>query len=84
MIDISTLDETNEAVFNAIYYKEILVVTGDMVETIIVTYSPKYKAYQWKIRNEKIERAEKIIFSLDRKRRGKNQKFNNKYTCNQI
>ncbi len=73
MIDISTLDETNDAVFNAIYYKEIPVVTGDMDETIIVTYSPKYKAYQRKIRNKQIERAEKIISSPDRKRKGKNQ-----------
>ena len=44
-----------------------------MDETIIVTYSPKYKAYQRKLRARQIERAQKIIASSDRKRKGKNQ-----------
>ena len=39
-IDIRTLDETDEEVFNSIYYKEVPVVTGDLDETLIVTYSP--------------------------------------------
>ena len=72
-IDLRTLDETDEEVFNTVYYKEIPVVTGSMDETIIVTYSPKYKAYQRKIRARQIERALKIIASPDRKRKGKNQ-----------
>ena len=72
-IDLRTLDETDEEVFNTVYYKEIPVVTGSMDETIIVTYSPKYKAYQRKIRARQIERAQKIIVSSDRKRKGKNQ-----------
>ena len=49
-IDIRTLDETDDEVFNSIYYKEVPVVTGDLDETLIVTYSPKYKAYQQRIR----------------------------------
>ena len=49
-IDLTALDETDENVFNTIYYKEIPLVTGDMDETLIVTYSHKYKAYQQKIR----------------------------------
>lgn len=72
-IDLRTLDETDEDVYNAIYYKEVPVVTGNMDETLIVTYSPKYKAYQRKIRAHQIERAEKIIMSPGRKRKGKNQ-----------
>ena len=32
-----------------------------MDETIIVTYSPKYKAYQQKIRGRQIERALKMM-----------------------
>lgn len=72
-IDLRTLDETDEEVYNAVYYKEIPVVTGSMDETLIVTYSPKYKAYQQKIRSRQIERAEKIIASPGRKRKGKNQ-----------
>ena len=72
-IDIRTLDETDEEVFNSIYYKEVPVVTGDLDETLIVTYSPKYKAYQQKIRSCQIERAEKILNSSCKKRKGKNQ-----------
>lgn len=72
-IDLNTLDESDETVFHTIYYKEIPVVTGDMDETIIVTYSPKYKSYQRKIRNNQIERAQKMIASPSKKRKGKNQ-----------
>ena len=72
-IDLRTLDETDEEVYNSIYYKEVPVVTGDMDEILIVTYSPKYKAYQRKIRNRQIERAEKIIESPCKKHKGKNQ-----------
>ena len=39
--------------------KNIPFVTGDMDETVIITYSPKYKAYQSKIRNAQIDRAKK-------------------------
>lgn len=72
-IDLCTLDESDEEVYNSIYYKEVPVVTGNMDETLIVTYSPKYKAYQRKIRSRQIERAEKIIATPGRKRKGKNQ-----------
>lgn len=72
-IDIRDLDETDEEVFNSIYYKEVPIVTRNMDETLIVTYSPKYKAYQKKIRTRQIERAEKIIDSPGKKRKGKNQ-----------
>ena len=72
-IDLRTLDESDEEVYNSIYYKEVPVVTGNMDETLIVTYSPKYKAYQRKIRSRQIERAEKLIATPGRKRKGKNQ-----------
>ncbi len=72
-IDLRTLDESDEEVYNSIYYKEVPVVTRDMDETLIVTYSPKYKAYQRKIRGRQIERAEKIISTPGHKRKGKNQ-----------
>ena len=72
-IDLGTLDETDEKVFNTIYYKEIPLVTGNMDETLIVTYSPKYKAYQKKIRERQLERAQKIIDAPDSKRKTRNQ-----------
>ena len=72
-IDLRTLDESDEDVYNSVYYKEVPIVTGNMDETLIVTYSPKYKAYQRKIRSRQIERAEKIISAPGRKRKVKNQ-----------
>ncbi len=72
-IDLRTLDEKEEDVFNSIYYKEIPVVTGNMDENLIITYSPKYKAYQRKIRSRQIERSKKIIETPGRKHKGKNQ-----------
>lgn len=72
-IDISTLDESDDEIYNSIYYKEIPLVTGDMDETIIVTYSPKYKAYQQKIRNRQLARAQKIVDGEIKKRKGKTQ-----------
>ena len=72
-IDLRELDETKEEVFETVYYKEVPVITGDMDETLIVTYSPKYKAYQKKIREGQIERAKKIIETPGQKRKGKNQ-----------
>ena len=72
-IDLQTLDETDPEVFNTIYYKEYPLVTGDMNETVIITYSPKYKAYQRTIRENQIKRAEKMIHEPGAKIRGKNQ-----------
>ncbi len=60
-IDLKDLDETDPSVFNSIYYKEVPVESKKLSETMIVTYSPKYKAYQRKIRKEQIERAMKMI-----------------------
>ena len=71
LIDLRTLDESDPKVYNTIYYKEYPLVTGDMDETVIITYSPKYKAYQSKIRNTQIDRAKKMIQSSDKTRKGK-------------
>lgn len=72
-IDISTLDESVPEVYETIYYKEVPVVNGNMDETVIVTYSPKYRAYQKRIREQQISRAVKMIVQPGRKRKGKNQ-----------
>lgn len=72
-IDLRTLDETDEEIYNSVYYKEYPLITGDMDETLIVTYSPKYAAYQRKLREGQIERAQKILDSPGKKRKGKNQ-----------
>ena len=72
-IDISTLDESDPEVYETIFYKEVPVVNGNMDEIVIVTYSPKYKAYQKRIRGQQISRAVKMMEQPGRKRRGKNQ-----------
>lgn len=72
-IDISTLDESDPDIYETIFYKEVPVVNGNMDETVIVTYSPKYKAYQKRIREQQISRAIKMIEQPGRKRKGKNQ-----------
>nr|WP_330399474.1 IS1634 family transposase [Lachnoclostridium edouardi] len=72
-IDISTLDESDPDIYETIFYKEVPVVTGDMDEVVIVTYSPKYKAYQKRIREQQIARAVKMMEQPGKKRRGKNQ-----------
>jgi len=72
-IDISTLDESDPDIYETIFYKEVPVVNGNMDETVIVTYSPKYRAYQKRIREQQISRAIKMIGQPGRKRKGKNQ-----------
>ena len=44
-----------------------------MDETIIVTYSPKYKDYQQKIRSKQLDRAQKMVDGKIKKRKGKSQ-----------
>lgn len=65
-IDISKLDENNPEIYESIFYKEIPLDTPKLNETLIVTYSPKYKAYQRKIRNQQLDRAQKLIEKKDK------------------
>ncbi|MCI8306871.1 MAG: hypothetical protein HFH14_02360 [Lachnospiraceae bacterium] len=73
IIDISTLDESDPDIYETVFYKEVPVVNGNMDETLIVTYSPKYKAYQKRIRGQQISRAVIMIEQPGRKRRSQNQ-----------
>ena len=60
-IDISTLDETDSKVYESIYYKEVPIESKKLSETMIVTYSPKYRAYQANIRQKQLSRAQQMI-----------------------
>ena len=62
-INLSELDLNDPDVFNTVYYKEIPVTNGPLEEAVIVTFSPKYRDYQRKIREGQIERARKMITS---------------------
>lgn len=70
-IDLNDLDESDTTVFNSIYYKEIPLDSPGLSETLIVTYSPKYKAYQKNIRDGQIERANKIVSGESKTKLGK-------------
>jgi transposase len=72
-IDLRTLDEEDPEVYDSIYYKILPTGNKDTDEMLIVTYSPKYRAYQRRIRAGQIERAQKLIDHPGRKRRGKTQ-----------
>lgn len=60
-IDLNDLDEEDPEVFNSIYYKEIPYDSNELSETLIVTYSLKYRKYQASIRQNQIQRAQKMI-----------------------
>lgn len=60
-IDISKLDENDPEVYETVYYKEVPIESTKLSETLIVTYSPKYRNYQAKIRQGQIDRAKRMI-----------------------
>lgn len=70
-IDISKLDENDPEIYESIYYKEVPLEAKKISETMIVTYSPKYRAYQAKIRQKQIERAMKSIHSREKVKKEK-------------
>lgn len=64
-VDISALGEDD---MNDLFYKEIPYTTKQLDQRLIITYSPKYAAYQRKIREKQIERAESMIKSGNTKK----------------
>ena len=67
--DITKLSEADR---DTLFYKEIPYESGGIDQLLIVTYSPKYAAYQKQIREQQIERAEKMIADGTYKRQRKN------------
>lgn len=61
LIDLSELDESDPEVFNSVYYKEVPLESRLVSETLIVTYSPKYRAYQEAVREKQLGRALKMV-----------------------
>lgn len=68
-MDITKLAEKDR---NTLFYKEIPYESGGLDQLLIVTYSPKYAAYQKQIRSQQIERAEKMIMGGKCKKQRKN------------
>ena len=68
-VDLNSLegDETDQ-----LYYKEIPYTSGNLDQRLIITYSPKYAAYQRSIREAQVERAKAMIQSGSYKMNRKN------------
>lgn len=66
------LDERTEDDLDQPYYKDEPYTTKKLHQRLIVTYSPKYAAYQKSIRQKQIERAERMVRDGTFKRTRKN------------
>ncbi len=66
------LEELTEEDANQLFYKETPYTTKKLYQRIIVTYSPKYAAYQKAIREKQVERARDMVDSGSVKRSRKN------------
>ena len=64
--------EMDNADSDELYYKEVPYVSGDIDQLLIITYSPKYAAYQKAIREAQVQRAEAMIKKGSHKKNRKN------------
>ena len=73
LIDIYNLEniekdeDLKKKYYNTIFYKEIECETKSVEQTLIVTFSFKYQAYQHKLKTHQLERARKIVEEANRK-----------------
>ena len=68
-VDITELPEDDK---DHLYYKDEPFTTKKLHQRLIITYSPKYAAYQKSVRAEQIARAEKMVANGSLKRQRKN------------
>ena len=67
-VDITKLDSSDKG----LYYKDEPYTTKKLHQRLIITYSPKYAAYQKTIRDKQVERAQKMLDSGNTKKNRKN------------
>lgn len=67
-VDITKLDSGDKG----LYYKDEPYTTKNLHQRLIITYSPKYAAYQRTIRDKQVERAQKMLDSGNTKKNRKN------------
>ena len=67
-IDITKLNSNDKG----LYYKDEPYTTKKLHQRLIITYSPKYAAYQRTIRDKQVERAQKMLDSGNTKKNRKN------------
>lgn len=70
-VDITQLTSDDKEV---LFYKDAPYTTNKLYQRLIITYSPKYAAYQKAVRAEQVSRAEKMVAcgSMKRQRRNPN------------
>ena len=76
IINLNEIDE--EKNYEEIYYKERWINENGLEQRLIVSYSPKYAAYQKSVRNRQIERAQNLInipSKLSKKRQDDPKRF---------
>ena len=66
------LDRLNKADPNELYYKEEPYSTKKLENRLLITYSPKYAAYQKEIRAKQVDRAQKMLKDGKHKKTRKN------------
>jgi len=71
--DITRVAEEDKNYMDHLYYKEDPYRINGIEQTLIITYSPKYAAYQKSVRDKQILRANKLVETGDIKRRRKNE-----------
>jgi len=57
--DLDEVDE--EACYKGVFFKERWINDGGLEQRLVVTYSPKYAAYQRRVRARQVERAQKLL-----------------------
>lgn len=67
-VDITKLNSNDKS----LYYKDEPYTTKKLHQRLIITYSPKYTAYQRTIRDKQVERAQKMLDSENTKKSRKN------------
>ncbi|WP_368208299.1 IS1634 family transposase [Blautia wexlerae] len=67
-VDITKLNSNDKG----LYYKDEPYTTKKLHHRLIITYSPKYAAYQRTIRDKQVERAQKMLDSGNTKKNRKN------------
>lgn len=66
------LDQLNQADHNELFYKEEPYSTKKLENRLLITYSPKYAAYQKEIRAKQVDRAQKMLKNGKHKKTRKN------------
>src|SRR5699024_7240383 len=78
--EIEKDEQLKKQYFNTIFYKEIESETASVKQTLIVTFSFKYQAYQHKLKTHQLERVRKLVEETNKK----NQKIAKKKDVEKI